>query len=113
MNIYQEDEFDFVTALKYEIMGSEKNIILKKSLLIGTEDHITDLNDFKAKSIDSIVYLTWINENDIYAVYDLKSGKGYPRSSLNESLKIELENGNNLLDRLKEINPNLNANWNK
>jgi len=113
MNIYQEDEFDFVTALRYEITDSEKNLILEKSHLIGTNDHITNLNDFKAKSFDSIVYLTWGNENEIYAVYDLKSGKGYPKSQLDKNWKLKFENANNLVNQLKEKNPNLIGNWNK
>tara|TARA_B100000378_G_scaffold61146_1_gene45541 strand:+ start:2335 stop:2781 length:447 start_codon:yes stop_codon:yes gene_type:complete len=113
VNIYQKDEFDFVTPLYYEIVDSDKNQILEKYRLIGTNDHITDLENFKAKSYDSIVYLIWGNESDIYAVYDLKSGKGYPKSKLNENWKSELENGTELVNELKEINPNLSANWNK
>jgi len=113
VNIYQEDEFDFVTALKYEIVDSEKNLILVKSQLVGTEDHITNLNDFRASSFDSIMYLTWGNENEIYAVYDLKSGKGYPKSKLNEDWKLKFQNADNLVNELKKNNPNLIANWNK
>ncbi|PHR94009.1 MAG: hypothetical protein COA80_12910 [Leeuwenhoekiella sp.] len=113
MNIYQEDEFDFATALKYEITDSEKNLILEKSNLIGTSEHITDLYDFKAKSFDSIIYLTWGNENEIYAIYDLKSGKGYPKSQLNENWKLQFQNADSLVNKMKEKNPNLNANWNK
>ncbi|MCL5130541.1 hypothetical protein [Algibacter sp. L4_22] len=113
MNIYQKDEFDFVTPLYYEILDSDENLILEKHHLIGTEDHITDLNDFKAKSYDSILYLTWGKESEIYAIYDLKSGKGYPKSKLNENWKTKFENANDLVNRLKEMNPNLNANWNK
>tara|TARA_R110000868_G_scaffold410364_1_gene698190 strand:+ start:97 stop:543 length:447 start_codon:yes stop_codon:yes gene_type:complete len=113
VNIYQKDEFDFVTPFYYEILDSDKNLILEKHHLIGTEDHITDLENFKAKSYDSIVYLTWGNENEIYAVYDLKSGKGYPKSKLNGTWKSELENGTELVNELRKINPNLIANWNK
>jgi len=113
VNIYQEDEFDFVTALKYEIVDSEKNLVLVKSQLVGTEDDITNLNDFKASSFDSIMYLTWGNENEIYAVYDLKSGKGYPKSKLNEDWKLKFQNADNLVNELKKNNPNLIANWNK
>ena len=113
VNIYQKDEFDSATPLYYEITKSEKDTILKKTHLIGTHDHITDLNDFKAKSFDSIVYLTWGNENEIYAVYDLKSGQGYPKSKLNENWKLRFENADNLINELKEKNPNLIANWKK
>ncbi|MCT8341262.1 hypothetical protein MG296_14440 [Flavobacteriaceae bacterium TK19130] len=113
VNIYQKDEFDFVTPLYYEILDSDENLILEKHHLIGTNDHITDLKNFKANSYDSIVYLTWGNTDEVYAIYDLKSGKGYPKSKLNGNWKSELENGTELVNKLKEINPNLNANWNK
>ncbi|QLG45310.1 hypothetical protein [Costertonia aggregata] len=112
VNIYQKDEFDFVTPLYYEILDSDENLILEKHHLIGTNDQIMDLENFKAKSYDSIVYLTWGKESEIYAVCDLKSGKGYPKSKLNKNWKTEFENSNDLVNRLKEINPDLKANWN-
>ena len=112
VNVYQEDEFDFVTPLLYEIIDAENNVVLKKSILIGTEDHITDLKEFKAKSLDSILYLIWGNEDEIYAIFDLKTGKGYPNSTKNETMKSKLENGNSLVDRIKTIHPDITANWN-
>lgn len=113
ITIYQDREFDFVTGLYYEISDSEKEIIIPETHLIGTNDYITSLENFQAKSIDSTLYLTWGNVNEVFAVYDLKSGKGYPRGKTNDDWEKELEIGNELIKKLKEKKPKLNANWDK
>lgn len=111
VNIYQEDEFDFISTLYYEIVDSKGELIIAKTHLVGTNDRLKDLSNFQAKSQDSILYLLWGDEYDIFAVYDLKSGKGYPKSNLEGTWEFKLDNANDLIKQLQKVNPKLHGIW--
>ena len=109
INIFQEDEFDYATALSYEIVDNNDSIILRKSFLIWTLDGESYLKSFTANSYDSIIYLTYPDPMKIYAVFDLKSKRGYPNGIRNN----DYEKGEQLFKRLQSFNPNFRAGWNE
>lgn len=57
VRIYQEDEFDYVTAVLYEITDNKDSIIKPMELLFGTEDKLKDLKGLDPFIHDSIFYL--------------------------------------------------------
>ena len=105
----QENEFDMATAIFYGISTDDNKTIAPMKFLIGTHDYVTSPDNFSAHSVDSIIYLTWGDTVEIYAVYDLKTGKGYPNrmNSWEESSLV----ANLLLSRLKTNKRYLIANW--
>lgn len=79
-HITQDSEIDVVSGVDYKLISKSGEVILPKTFLFGSHDYINDTSSFKAFSFDSIVYLIFNNHNEVYAMYNLKSGKGYPRS---------------------------------
>lgn len=114
-NVYfdleQENEFDMATAIYYGISTENSMSIVPMKHLIGTHDYITDPDNFSANSVDSIIYLTWGDTTEIYAVYDLRTGGGYPshKNSWQESIRV----ADSLTNRLKKKKPYLIENWKK
>ena len=113
--ITQDNEIDVVSGVDYEIISENGGVILPKTFLFGAYDYIDYKSVFKAYSFESIVYLTYDNANKIYAMYDLKSGKGYPRSlnDGNMDYKTKSKIADELFTILKAGNPKLKANWKK
>ena len=109
--LVDEDELDSATAIYYEIVNSDGKVILRKYHLTGTHNYESDLSNFAANSQDSIIYLTYLDTNRVFAIYDLKSGNGYPHGSKNEDYKRTSKNGEILFNTIKLNNPNLVANW--
>ena len=66
---------------------------------------------FHAESYDSIVYLTYGDTNTVYAVFDLKTFRGYP--NLSGSWQNDIIIGDKLMKDLKKHNPKLHGAWNK
>lgn len=104
--IYQEQKFDYSTAVYYDIWKDEKKLISKKFFLLGTMDY-EYASDFYANSYGSLIYLSYPRPNIVVAIHDLKSNRGYPRAEPNDSLGATLKRGRALLDRLKQHNPQL------
>lgn len=92
INIYQENEYDSSTGLYYSIENDKEFLLKKISFLIGSHDYIENLNDFSARSYDSIIFLTFIGEKDVYMIFDLKN-----RFVNNESNWQETQNSNDSL----------------
>ena len=111
INLSQEDQFDSATAIYYEIVGNKNHVILKKYHLTGTHDYESDLTNFTANSHDSIIYLTYLEPNKVFAVYDLKTGKGYPHGSTSQDYNSQSKNGELLFNIIKSKNLNLKAQW--
>jgi len=110
-NLEQENEFDMATAIYYGVSTENNKTVAPMKHLIGTHDYITNPDNFAAKSVDSIIYLTWGDTNEIYAVYDLKTGSGYP--SRMENWKQGSQVADSLMEILNQTKPYLTANWKK
>jgi hypothetical protein len=101
--LYQEDKFDSSVPIYFEIVDNQDRVLYPINFLIGTSDFDRhDTKDFFTGTYDSIIYLSFINPDDIYAMYDLKSQQVYPCYS-SDTLNIEKQ----FLERLKKSNPNL------
>ena len=93
VNIYQEDEnFEDITGLDFEIVGNGDKIILGRRLLIGTHDYVMNLDGFTVKSRDSIMYITYVDKNKILALYDLKTGFHSSLTKRSDNWNKETEN---------------------
>lgn len=103
-NVYfdleQENEFDMATAIYYGISTENNMTVAPMKHLIGTHDYITNPDNFAGNSVDSIIYLTWGDTIEVYAVYDLKTTR-------------RLQDKDDLLSRLREQKPYLIGTWNK
>lgn len=110
-DLEQENKFDMATALYYGISTENNMTVAPMKFLIGTHDYITNPKDFSANSIDSIAYLTWGDTTEIYAVYDLRTGNGYP--SRMDTWKEGSQVADSLTGILKQSKPYLTANWKK
>jgi len=110
-DLEQDNDFDMVTGISYGISTETNEIIAPKKALIGTHDYITSPENFHANSVDSIIYLTWGDTTEIYAVYDLRTGHGYPSRMGN--YKNSSQVADSLTDLLNKSRPYLTANWEK
>lgn len=110
-DLEQENEYDMATAIYYRISTENNMTVAVKKHLIGTHDYITNPDNFAANSVDSIIYLTWGDTTEIFAVYDLKTGKGYP--SRMDNWKEGSQVADSLTRLLKQSKPYLKANWKK
>ncbi len=108
-DLEQENEFDMATAISYGISTDKNETVAPMKFLIGTHDYISSPDNFYANSVDSIIYLTWGDTTEIYAVYDLKTGKGYPSrmNTWEESNRV----ADDLTNRIKEKKPYLKMKW--
>jgi len=115
VRLSQDDEFDSSTGVYFEIINDNDEIILSKNLLFGSLDYIESSSLFKANSIDSIIYITYYDPKEVYAIFDLKSGKGYPRSLNDENTDVEttFTSADSLFNLIKSQEPKLEANWKK
>ena len=109
-DIFQRREFDSVTPINYQIV-KEKEFITAKKFLLGTFTYETDTKNFRARSVDSIVYLTFYSTHEICAVFDLKTEKGYPHLETDGIENFEL--ADSLLRKLQKKNSQLTGNWKK
>lgn len=82
--IYQKDEFDMVSPLSYEIVDQKNTILSNRRFLVGTHDHIEDLEDFYSGSCGKVIYLSFIDSNRVYAIYDMNTKKVSDLSSIEE-----------------------------
>jgi len=57
VRIYQEDEFDSVTAVLYDIIDDKDSIIKPMTFLFGTSDKLTNIEGLDAFVHDDIFYL--------------------------------------------------------
>lgn len=110
-DLEQENDFDMATAIYYGISTESNLTVAPMKFLIGTHDYIENSTGFSAASVDSIVYLTWGDTTEVYAVYDLRTGNGYPNRI--ESWEDEIQIADSLAEILKHKKPYLIANWNK
>lgn len=110
-DLEQENEFDMATAICYGVSTESNMIIAPMKHLIGTHDYITNPDNFAANSVDSIIYLTWGDTTEIYAVYDLRTGNGYP--SRMDNWKEGSQVADSLTELLKQTKPYLTENWKK
>ena len=110
-DLEQENEFDMATAIYYGISTENNMTVAPMKHLIGTHDYITNPDTFAANSVDSIIYLTWGDTTEIYAVYDLRTGNGYP--SRMDNWKEGSQVADSLTELLKQTKPYLTANWKK
>jgi hypothetical protein len=110
-DLEQENEYDMATAIYYGVSTERNMTISPMRHLIGTHDYITNPDNFAANSVDSIIYLTWGDTSEIYAVYDLRTGNGYP--SRMDNWKEGSEVADSLTQLLKQTKPYLNAHWKK
>ena len=106
--LWQEREFDKATAITYQIYYGPRPITPRKFLL-GTDTYEVNTHHFKAKSIDSIIYVTFYSKEEICAIYDLRTGKGHPglEKNWNSSYKV----ANELLKELQEHNSSFVGTW--
>jgi len=109
--LYQYDEFDSATGLYCDLVNEKDSIIARKIHITGTLDYIDDLKPFSAKSYDSILYLTYINPEIIYSVYDLKSNWGYPQGEAGDDYKDKFRKADVLIENLKKHNKKLKASY--
>ncbi|MDG1333127.1 MAG: hypothetical protein P8P74_12410 [Crocinitomicaceae bacterium] len=88
-------------------------MISPKTFLFGAYDYLDDITAFKVFSFDNIVYLTYDDPNDVHAMFDLKSGKGYPRSlnDGNMDYKTKSKIADELFTIIKSNNSKLTADW--
>jgi len=114
-NIYvkldQDNEFDHSTGIHYEIIFGNGQVIVEKTLLTGCSDYIEDLSDFTAGSCDSVIFVTFFDSTHVFAVYDLKTGNGHPRSSKETDYKTSYFFGDSLIQELNSCKPELKADW--
>lgn len=112
-HITQDNEIDVVSGVDYEIISKKNKVIAPKTFLFGSYDYLDDISDFEAFSFDSIIYLTYDDPNNVHAMFDLKSGKGYPRSlnDGNMDYKTKFKIAHELFAIIKSNNPNLTADW--
>lgn len=109
----QSEEFDMATSIYYEVIDSEKNTILDKHLLTGTHDYVADDVMFSVRSYDSILYVSYNDPYNVYAIFDLKSKKGYPKGLGNHSYKEASNIRDSLLKVLNRFEPKLIGKWNR
>ncbi|MGD1837574.1 MAG: hypothetical protein ACPKPY_05900 [Nitrososphaeraceae archaeon] len=109
--LYQQDEFDYTTALLFDIVDHRDTVIARKHFMTGTLDHVKDLEPFTTGCYDSIVYLTYIDSNRIYGVFDLKENWGYPQGHYTESFDVKFRKADKLIGRLKDFNFEFYANY--
>lgn len=104
-NLYQDQEFDHAVAIYYEIVDQNDIVLHGPKFLIETNDFNTrKTNDFIADLYDSIIYLTFLDSNLIYAIYDLKTNKAIDLTNLlNRDTLLEI--------KIKEKNPQLKFLW--
>ncbi len=101
--VYQEDKFDSVVGIYFEIVDKDDNVLSPMNLLIGTSDFDrSDAKDFYTGSHDSIIYLSFVDPNIMYAIYDLKTKKTCC-SYTSDTLNVD----RHLAERLKLYNQNL------
>lgn len=108
-DLEQENEFDMVTAIYYGISTENNMTVAPMKHLIGTHDYIASPSNFSANSVDSILYLTWGDTTEIFAVYDLRDCNGYP--SRMDNWKEGLQVADSLTEILKQSKPYLTVNW--
>lgn len=111
VNFTSVDQFERYDPIYFEVVNDKNEIILRKYSLSASENYETDLNKFKAKSIGSIMYITYKEEGMVYAIYDFESKKGYPNGTDGEWEYVSSVR-DKLFEKLKKNNPNLKAEWN-
>ena len=101
--IYQDDKFDDVVGIYYEILDQQQQIMQAKTLLVGTSDFDrNNTKDFFTGNHDSIIYLSFLNKNTVYAIYNLRENKNC------NDIPCELKHVDSFeINILKKADPNL------
>ncbi len=94
--VYQEDkQFEDVVGIYYEIVDKQDLVIKGMELLCGTSDFDSeDTKRFFTGSQDSLIYLSFVNPNDVYVIYDLRSNKTCGDVPCEEAIISKLKKGN-------------------
>jgi hypothetical protein len=101
--VYQAEDFDSSVGIYFEIVNKEDSILCPMNFLIGTSDFDrSDTKDFFTGSQDSIIYLSFLDSNTVYTMYDLRSQKTCCNNS-NGIFGVD----SSLDDRLKSANARL------
>lgn len=106
-----DDEFDRFDPIYYEILNRSGQVIVPKHYLTGTDIPI-DLTDFSAKISDNIIYISFLNEDIIYAIYDCNTKEGYPAPTEGEWNYVSSVK-EKIVFKLKKSKPNLRFSWEK
>jgi hypothetical protein len=107
IDLYQGQEFDSSVGILYSIVDKNNDTLYGPKLLIGTTDFDReDTKDFTAGCNDSIIYLTFLDSDLVYAIYDIKSKHSINITNLT-TRDISIEN------KLLKSNPSLRLSWNE
>lgn len=104
--IYREIEFDHVTGAFCEVVDQKDNVILPMTWFTGISGSV-DIEDFTAGSYDGIAYLiflSYLNSNEISVIYDSSTNTMYVAAMRNEE---DREKRKQLLTKLQEYNKDL------
>lgn len=104
-DLYQEQKFDNAVAIHYSIIDKNKGTLLGPVFLTGTSDFDReDTKDFTAGVYNGIIYLTFLDSNKVYAIYDTKTNHYIDiRNLTTRDTLLEID--------LKKYNSRLKMSW--
>ena len=88
------------------VMYRKDSALTAVTHVAGVSDRMVGMDNFSANQVDSVIYLTFMDENVVYAAYDLRTGKGYPYSD-GESFASASARMDSIMMRLKAEIPAL------
>lgn len=98
VKIYQEDKFDYVTPIHFELLNIKDSVIIPETYLTGTDVRYENIERFFPFLYDSIFYICYPYPK-VYFIQHLNTIKPqFPRDSLFKKLK---ERDNKLIDKEK------------
>lgn len=87
VKIYQQDEFDYVTPISFELINQDKSVLISKQFLTGTDVRHEKIERFHPYLYDSIFYICYPYPK-VYAINHLDPSKSQlPRDTLFKMIK--------------------------
>ena len=101
-----DDGLSAYYSIEYK-KGSETIFYCRNEFLCGLHEEVYK-KDFYANSYDSIIFLSFLDENHVYAIYDLKTNIGFPtRNYLNNDFELSQKKLGILMDSINNYNSKL------